>query len=154
MKTINLTAGQISQIYEVGAGSRVTSTGNGTVQYYAGKLADAKNGVTWTDWPKSSSAGYVDTIRTLCIRATATGSMTVTIDEAPDLSPEGYVWEPDTAQYVRDPITNAVTGLGDPVIGEQIIVGAHGLIYSFSPSGDTSGATDYAKISPHLAANV
>ena len=68
MQTITLTAGQISQIVEVGPGTRITSSGNGNIELVAGALADAKNGSgTWANWPKGSSAGNVDTACAACV---------------------------------------------------------------------------------------
>ena len=109
MQTITLTAGQISQIVEVGPGTRITSSGNGNIEWVAGALADAKNGSgTWANWPKGSSAGNVDTVRRMCIRATATGAMTVTLDESKqDDMPDGAYWD---SQVVTTQ-TNATTGL-------------------------------------------
>lgn len=34
MTTLTLTGGQISPIIEIGKGTRVTSSGNGTIEYY------------------------------------------------------------------------------------------------------------------------
>lgn len=81
MTTITLAAGQISDIYSINPGTRITTTGSGKIQYTAGTIADAKNNPDWTDWPQGSTAGYMDTVRQMCIRAIATGNMTVTLAE-------------------------------------------------------------------------
>lgn len=100
MTTLTLTSGQISQIVEIGKGTRVTSSGNGTIEFYPGALADAKNGGTFQTWPNGSNAGSVDAIRGMCIRATATGAMTVTLEEGEnDDAPDGAYW--DSAVAVR-----------------------------------------------------
>src|SRR3990167_2586958 len=107
MQTITLAAGQISQIIEVGAGSRITTTGSGSIAYYAGSLADAKNGATFTTWPLGSTSGYQDTLRSCCIRATATGAMTVTIEEGVnDNVGDGVVF--DSSTVLRGPLVDSV----------------------------------------------
>ena len=64
MKTITVRANEVSQPYYAGAGSRITLTGSGYVEW-AGveKLQDALNGATWQTWPAGSTAGYRDTDR-------------------------------------------------------------------------------------------
>lgn len=81
MKTITLTNGQVSQITFVPAGSRITSSGNGSIEWTPGTEADARNAPNWKTWSKGSASGFMDTVRPMSIRATATGNMTVTIDE-------------------------------------------------------------------------
>ena len=109
MTTLTLTRGQISPIIEIGKGTRVTSSGNGTIEYYPGALADAKNGGTFEAWPKGTSAGSVDAIRSMCIRATATGAMTVTLEEGKnDLSADGAYWDSEYATFSTDANNNTV----------------------------------------------
>lgn len=109
MTTLTLTSGQISPIIEIGKGTRVTSSGNGTIEYYPGALADAKNGGTFQTWPNGSSAGSVDAIRGMCIRATATGSMTVTLEEGKnDLAADGAYWEAGYVSLDTDANNNTV----------------------------------------------
>lgn len=81
MKTISLLKGQVSQITYVPIGSRITSSGNGSIEWTPGSETDAKNAPTWKAWAKGSAAGFMDTLRPLSIRATATGNMTITIVE-------------------------------------------------------------------------
>src|SRR5512139_3056222 len=111
MTTLTLRAGEISQIVEIGKGTRVTSSGNGTIEFYPGALADAKNGGTFQVWPKGTSAGSVDAVRGMCIRATATGAMTVTLEEGRnDLGADGAYWDSEYATFSTDASGN-VTGL-------------------------------------------
>lgn len=126
MKTLTLTAGQISEIIEVGPGTRITSTGNGTIEWTPGYYVDALNSPDWQTWGKGSSAGSADTLRRLCIRATATGSMTVTIEEGKhDVDPDGAYWD-DELVYTQ---TNAD--------GSVSLVGAGGTYQSFLlPTGN------------------
>ena len=121
MTTLTLTGGQISPIIEIGKGTRVTSSGNGTIEYYPGSLADAKNGGTFETWPKGTAAGSVDAIRGMCIRATATGAMTVTLEEGKnDLSADGAYWDSEYATFSTDANNNTV------------LVGADGQTYNTS----------------------
>ena len=109
MTTLTLTSGQISPIIEIGKGTRVTSSGNGTIEYYPGSLANAKNGGTFEAWPKGTSAGSADAIRSMCIRATATGAMTVTLEEGKnDLSADGAYWDSEYATFSTDANGNTV----------------------------------------------
>ena len=137
MPTLALTAGQISQIVEVGPGTRITSSGNGNIEWVAGALADAKNGSgTWANWPKGSSAGNVDTVRRMCIRATATGAMTVTLDESKhDDMPDGAYWD---SQVVTTQ-TNATTG------ATEILDAAGGVIPIFGQRTLTVGPSGQYK---------
>lgn len=114
-QTITLSANQVSQIISVAPGTRITSSGNGSISWVAGALADAQNGSgTWVEWAKGSSAGYMDTVRQMCIRATATGNMTVTLDEGlADEYPENIYFDPEMASYQTDASGN-VTGLVGP----------------------------------------
>lgn len=108
--TINLIAGQISDLIEVGPGTRITVTGSAYIDYAQGNVQDAKNGVlTWAKWPKGSSSGTCDTIRRMTIRATATGAATVLIEEGfrdPDTD-SGY-WQEQQAQLATDAGGNVV----------------------------------------------
>ena len=109
MTTLTLTRGQISPIIEIGKGTRVTSSGNGTIEYYPGSLANAKNGGTFETWPKGIAAGSVDAIRGMCIRATATGAMVVTLEEGKnDFSADGAYWDSEYATFYTDANNNTV----------------------------------------------
>ncbi|HQV16240.1 MAG TPA: hypothetical protein PK620_15110, partial [Denitromonas sp.] len=110
MKTITVRANEVSQPYYAGAGSRITLTGSGRVEWAAvEKLQDALNGATWNTWPAGSTAGYRDTERGLAVRVVGTGACTVTIEEGKgDPANEGAYWQP-----VGDgvsAITNTLTG--------------------------------------------
>ena len=115
MTTLTLTSGQISPIIQIGKGTRVTSSGNGTIEYYPGALADAKNGGTFETWPKGTAAGSVDALRGMCSRATATGAMVVTLEEGRnDFSADGAYWDSEYATLSTD------------VNGNTVLVGADG----------------------------
>ena len=120
MQTITLQTGQSSDIYSVSPGSRVTMSGSGSIQWTAGSKTDAINNPSWADWPIGSTAGNVDVVRPLCIRAIATGSMTVTIDETPgDKQPDDVYWDSQIASW------NATgTALADSATGEPYLRGA------------------------------
>ena len=110
MKTITVRANEISQPVYAGAGSRITLTGSGRVEWAAvEKLQDALNGATWNTWPAGSTAGYRDTERGMAVRVVGTGACTVTIEEGKgDPANEGAYWQP-----VGDgvsAITNTLTG--------------------------------------------
>ena len=95
MKTITVRANEISQPFYAGAGSRITLTGSGRVEWAAvEKLQDALNGATWNTWPAGSTAGYRDTERGLAVRVVGTGACTVTIEEGKgDPANEGAYWQ-------------------------------------------------------------
>lgn len=115
MKTITLLTGQVSEIVSVAPGTRITSSGNGSIEWTPGSLSDAKNSATWTTWAKGSSAGYMDSSRQMCIRAVATDSMTVTISEgeADKVGVYAY-WEEDVPVLSTDSNGNTVlTGAAD-----------------------------------------
>lgn len=103
--SITLSAGQVSQIISVAPGTRITSSGNGSISWVAGSLSDAKNGSgTWATWAKGSAAGYMDTVRQLCIRATATGNMTITLDEGVvDKYPENVYFDTELVSAQTNP---------------------------------------------------
>ena len=110
MKTITVRANEISQPFYAGAGSRITLTGSGRVEWAAvEKLQDALNGATWNTWPAGSTAGYRDTDRGMAIRVVGTGACSVTIEEGKgDPANENAYWQP-----VGDgvsAITNTLTG--------------------------------------------
>ena len=114
MQTITLLTGQVSDVYSVSPGSRVTMTGSGNIQWTAGSKTDALNNPSWADWPLGTTAGNVDVVRPMCIRATATGSMTVTIDDVPgDKQPDGVYWDSQLAAWnpTQDALVHPVTGL-------------------------------------------
>lgn len=133
-QTITLTANQISQIISVSPGTRITSSGNGYISWVAGSLVDAKNGSgTWAEWAKGSSAGYMDAVRQMCIRATATGNMTVTLDEGrADKYPENVYFDTELASVQ----TNAdgsvsLVGAGGEVLDYMNSVGELTVLYRF-----------------------
>lgn len=147
MTTLNLVAGQISPIIEIGKGTRVTSSGNGTIEYYPGALADAKNGGTFEAWPKGTAAGSVDAIRGMCVRATATGAMTVTIEEGKnDLSVDWAYWDSEYATTSTDASGNTVLvgadGVRIPLNPTLRAVGYE----SEQPAGIISPVTNFGKI--------
>lgn len=148
-QTITLSANQVSQIISVAPGTRITSSGNGSISWVAGALADAQNGSgTWVEWAKGSSAGYMDAVRQMCIRATATGNMTVTLDEGrADEYPENIYFDTEMASYQTYASGN-VTGLvgpdGDFVTWRlqypqktvtTMIVGGHSMAENHSAAG-------------------
>ena len=109
MKTITVRANEVSQPYYAGAGSRITLTGSGYVEW-AGveKLQDALNGATWQTWPAGSTAGYRDTDRGMAIRVAGTGDCTVTVEEGKaDRANENAYWQGvgDNATVITDPVT-------------------------------------------------
>lgn len=114
MKTLNLINKQVSEVVFVSPGSRITSSGNGYIEWTPGTETDARNAPTWKTWAKGSAAGYMDTVHPMCIRATATGAMTVTVgeDEA-DKYGAGAYFEEDTPSFATDASGN-VTGLVGP----------------------------------------
>ena len=111
-------AGQISGLFEVGAGSRITASGAGSIQYTASSLTDARNGVaTWQAWPKGSSSGFCDALRRVVIRAAATGAYDVQIDETKrDEGPEGVSWQEDFVTASTDPVTGGVSLVAGGVV--------------------------------------
>lgn len=110
-----LTVGQIGQPIEIGAGTRVTASGSGYVQYAAGTLQQALNGVlTWVNWPNGTSTGFADTLRRCCIRGVASGTLTLSWDESKkDEGSEGAYWQEAVPSFTTDPSGN-VTGLAGP----------------------------------------
>ena len=112
MKTITVRANEVSQPYYAGAGSRITLTGSGRVEWAAvEKLQDALNGATWNTWPAGSTAGYRDTERGLAVRVVGTGACTVTIEEGKgDPANEGAYWQPvgDGVSAIANPLTGVI----------------------------------------------
>ena len=112
MKTITVRANEVSQPYYAGAGSRITLTGSGRVEWAAvEKLQDALNGATWNTWPAGSTAGYRDTERGLAVRVVGAGACSVTIEEGKgDPANEGAYWQGvgDNATVITDPITGEI----------------------------------------------
>jgi len=129
-KTITLSAGQVSQIVSVSPGTRITSSGNGSISWVAGEIVDAQNGSgTWATWAKGSTAGYMDTVRQMCIRATATGSMTVTLDEGVlDKYPENVYFDTELVS-------------SQTINGATVLVGAGGATILRGPLADGVWAT-------------
>ena len=160
---INLVAGQISDLVEVGPGTRITVTGSAYVEYAPGVLADAKNGVlTWCKWPKGTSNGVCDTIRRMTIRATATGAATVLIDEGFRDSGDtdsGY-WQEQTAQLATDAsgLPKLSSGAPSGVVGPDVIrdlsgynpVGQWQSVYLPSPYD----AANFSDLSPTVQAQL
>lgn len=112
MKTITVRANEISQPVYAGAGSRITLTGSGYVEW-AGveKLQDALNGATWQTWPAGSTAGYRDTDRGMAIRVVGTGDCTVTVEEGKaDRANENAYWQGvgDNATVVTNTLTGGI----------------------------------------------
>ena len=109
MKTITVRANEVSQPYYAGAGSRITLTGSGRVEWAAvEKLQDALNGATWNTWPAGSTAGYRDTDRGMAIRVVGTGACVVTVEEGKaDRANENAYWQGvgDNATVITDPVT-------------------------------------------------
>jgi hypothetical protein len=104
MQSISLAiSGQISEPIEVGPGARVTATGSGYVQWAAGTLADARNGVvTWATWPRGTSAGVADTLRRVLIRGVATGALTIDVQEGfSDPGDDNSYWQQEV-QWIAD----------------------------------------------------
>lgn len=132
MKTLTMLTGQISEIVSVSPGTRITSSGSGYIEWTPGTLSDARNAASWTTWAKGSSAGYMDSARQMCIRATATGSMTVTIaeGEADRLGVNAY-WEED------------VPVLSTDANGNTVLVGPDGVFFGgvFAKSGVAASVT-------------
>ena len=120
-QTINLVAGQISDLIEVGPGTRITVTGSAYVEYAPGNLQDAKNGVlTWQKWPKGTSNGVCDTIRRMTIRATATGDATVQIDEGYRYADTDVgFWQAQTGMVAHGYKANTLVILGDSLTSQN-----------------------------------
>lgn len=116
MKTLNLINKQVSGVVFVSPGSRITSSGNGYIEYTPGTETDARNAPKWKTWAKGSDAGYMDTVHPMCIRATATGAMTVTVgeDEA-DKYGAGAYFEEDAAYFTKDSSGNVI-GFSGPSV--------------------------------------
>lgn len=127
MTTLTLSTSQVSTITFVPAGSRITSDGNGSIEWTPGSPIDAANSPNWQTWAKGSSAGYMDTLRPMSIRATATGSMTVTIEEGRgDKYGEDAYFDADYAQYSVDTsgnVTGLVGGNGSGVLKGPMVNG-------------------------------
>lgn len=119
-QTITLLAGQISDLVEVGPGTRITVTGSAYVEYAQGVLQDAKNGVlSWQKWPKGTNNGVCDTIRRMTIRATATGSATVVIDEGyRDADTDSGYWQEQQAQLTTE--SGGLVGRVKPFAGVNL----------------------------------
>lgn len=108
MKTITFsTAGQISEPVHVSAGSRVTLSGLGSLQYADGTLQSAKDDrVTWAAWPKGSTPGFCDVLRSCVMRAVSTGAMTFEVDEQKrDEGPEGVFFQESLVTSQTNPLT-------------------------------------------------
>lgn len=124
MPSISLAvSGQTSDAYEVGAGSRVTTTGSGYVEWTSGTLVDVRNGVaTWQRWPGGTAGDYCDTLRRVVIRGVATGALTVTWDEGRnDPGPEGVYWQEQAQSGIRPEDFGAV---GDGVTDDLAAIQA------------------------------
>ena len=163
-QTITLSAGQISDLVEVGPGTRITVTGSAYIEYAQGNLQDAKNGVlSWQKWPKGTSNGVCDTIRRMTIRATATGSASVLIEEGfRDADTDSGYWQEQTAQLATD--AGGVSVLGSRGIKTPIqvtdrsmyVIGAdHQYLQWLGFNGKKGMAELYAKygIVPYIAVN-
>jgi lysophospholipase L1-like esterase len=114
MQSISLAlAGQVSEPIEVGPGARVTATGSGRVEWAAGTLADARNGVvTWQNWPRGASVGVADTLRRVLIRGVATGALTIVVDEGfADPGEDTAYWQQDV-QWITDANGNPIAQRG------------------------------------------
>lgn len=148
MTTLTLSTNQVSQITFVPAGSRITSTGNGSIEWTPGSPTDAANAANWQTWAKGSSAGYMDTLRPMSIRATATGSMRVTIEEGRgDKYGEDAYFDADYPTFATDSSGN-VTGLVGPD-GANLHIGARLVHCSTAPD---TGLDVRADINAQLAA--
>lgn len=140
MTTLTLTRGQISPIIEIGKGTRVTSSGNGTIEYYPGALADAKNGGVFKSWPKGSAPGAIDAIRGMCIRATATGAMVVTLEEGRnDFSADGAYWD---SEYAIGRGEIALFGASDVVASSVFSGSSLGTTLNWIGTGGPQGSVD------------
>lgn len=134
MKTITFsTAGQISEPVHVSAGSRVTLSGLGSLQYADGTLQSAKDDrVTWATWPNGSTPGFCDVLRSCVMRAVSAGAMTFEVDEQKrDEGPEGVFFQESLVTASTNPLTGVISllasGAGIPLpIGSSIRVGALG----------------------------
>lgn len=94
MPTYTLSTGQITQPIEVGARTRITTSGSGYVQWMPGSLADAANSGAWQTWPNGTVAGSRDTVRRIVVRGVATGAFSLTVLESGgDPDPDGRYWE-------------------------------------------------------------
>ncbi len=114
MNTLTLLTGQASPVTYVPAGSRITMSGSGSIEWTPGTLNEADQNPSWKTWALGSTAGYKDTLRPLCIRVTATGSCTVTVSEGEaDKYGEDAYWEEDAPYFTTDASGN-VTGLMGP----------------------------------------
>ena len=119
MKTIAVRANEVSQPFYAGAGSRITLTGSGYVEW-AGveKLQDALNGATWQTWPAGSTAGYRDTDRGMAIRVAGTGDCTVTVEEGKaDRANENAYWQGvgDNATVITNTLTGRIEKIGGAI---------------------------------------
>ena len=147
MKTITVRANEVSQPYYAGAGSRITLTGSGRVEWAAvEKLQDALNGATWNTWPAGSTAGYRDTERGLAVRVVGTGACTVTIEEGKgDPANEGAYWQP---------VGDGVSAITNTLTGGSVIVGPNSTLEL--PPGDNTlssgGGADVSAVTARVDA--
>lgn len=141
MKTLTLINKQISEVVFVSAGSRITSSGGGYIEWTPGTETDAKNAPNWKTWIKGSSAGYVDTVRPLSIRATATGAMTVTIAAGGGAkNDDGAYFEEGVVSYTKDGKGNVV-GLFGPDTSVMLL--GNNTTRSYHPSSNIINPASY-----------
>jgi lysophospholipase L1-like esterase len=152
MQSISLAlAGQVSEPIEVGPGARVTATGSGRVEWAAGTLADARNGVvTWANWPRGASVGVADTLRRVLIRGVATGALTIRVQEGfADPGEDTAYWQQD-AQWVTDANGNPV-GLRKPDGTTAVVENAAGADLSTEQIGAINAALNVRPFEPRTA---
>jgi hypothetical protein len=156
MQSISLAlAGQVSEPIEVGPGARVTATGSGRVEWAAGTLADARNGVvTWQNWPRGASVGVADTLRRVLIRGVATGALTIVVDEGfADPGEDTAYWQQDV-QWVTDENGNPIALRGPQ--GQLIAIDASaqtGASEIFFVSSSGSNSNNGSAAAPFLTLN-
>lgn len=126
MPTYRLINKEISQPIEVPRGSRITTTGSGSIEFMPGTAANAQGRPDWKLWPKGASAGFMDTVRPLVIRAVATGALTVVVDEGVnERNGDVVYWSEDSQGFspVNQPIPFAATVTPNVHAGGNAIVG-------------------------------
>lgn len=146
MPTFKLIAKQISQPMAVGRGTRIRTTGSGSIEFMPESLAFAQSAPDskWKVWPKGTASGYMDTVRALVIRAVATGPLTVEVEEGVNERIGDVVcWSEDVQGFnpINQPIPFAASVTPNFHGGSNVAVGLlTGNITIAAPTNPSIGA--------------